>query len=144
MASILRTSLKHRIRQVEAAAFTSRRCASTIPANSKSGEFIRLEEKYGAHNYHPLPVVFSRAKGVSRRQPMSAYLCFACIFHLRTCRGVHVGPRGQPILRFLECLFSGQPGAHNVDNFVHMLDSQARTGEIPIQFAAGSLPSPTD
>jgi ornithine--oxo-acid transaminase len=26
--------------------------------------FIDLEEKYGAHNYHPLPVVLSRGKGV--------------------------------------------------------------------------------
>lgn len=25
--------------------------------------FIELEEKYGAHNYHPLPVVISKAKG---------------------------------------------------------------------------------
>ena len=25
--------------------------------------FIHLEEKYGAHNYHPLPVVISSAKG---------------------------------------------------------------------------------
>ncbi len=26
--------------------------------------FIELEEKYGAHNYHPLPVVLSKGKGV--------------------------------------------------------------------------------
>ena len=26
--------------------------------------FIALEEKYGAHNYHPLPVVLSRGEGV--------------------------------------------------------------------------------
>ena len=26
--------------------------------------YIKLEEKYGAHNYHPLPVVLSRGKGV--------------------------------------------------------------------------------
>lgn len=26
--------------------------------------FIRLEQKYGAHNYHPLPVVIARGKGV--------------------------------------------------------------------------------
>ena len=30
--------------------------------NSK--EAIALEEKYGAHNYHPLPVVLSRGEGV--------------------------------------------------------------------------------
>jgi len=29
----------------------------------KSHEYITLEEVYGAHNYHPLPVVLSRGKG---------------------------------------------------------------------------------
>src|SRR5690606_26916441 len=29
-----------------------------------SQEAIALEEKYGAHNYHPLPVVLSRGEGV--------------------------------------------------------------------------------
>ncbi len=29
-----------------------------------SSEAIALEEKYGAHNYHPLPVVLSKGKGV--------------------------------------------------------------------------------
>lgn len=29
-----------------------------------SAELIALEEKYGAHNYHPLPVVLSRGEGV--------------------------------------------------------------------------------
>ncbi|MBI3564138.1 MAG: ornithine--oxo-acid transaminase [Elusimicrobia bacterium] len=29
----------------------------------KSAKSIALEDKYGAHNYHPLPVVISRAKG---------------------------------------------------------------------------------
>ena len=26
--------------------------------------FIQLEDRYGAHNYHPLPVVLSRGEGV--------------------------------------------------------------------------------
>lgn len=29
-----------------------------------TGEYIELEEKYGAHNYHPLDVVIERAQGV--------------------------------------------------------------------------------
>src|SRR5436190_15446807 len=29
-----------------------------------SGQAIALEEKYGAHNYHPLPVVLTRGEGV--------------------------------------------------------------------------------
>ncbi|WP_447767766.1 ornithine--oxo-acid transaminase [Sphingobacterium faecium] len=31
---------------------------------TKSNAFIAKESKYGAHNYHPLPVVLSRGKGV--------------------------------------------------------------------------------
>ena len=30
----------------------------------KAKDYIELEQKYGAHNYHPLPVVVSKAKGV--------------------------------------------------------------------------------
>lgn len=33
-------------------------------AKSESSRFIRLEEDYGAHNYHPLDVVIRRAEGV--------------------------------------------------------------------------------
>jgi len=32
--------------------------------NTKSINFIEKEEQYGAHNYHPLPVVFERGEGV--------------------------------------------------------------------------------
>ena len=31
---------------------------------SRSAKFMELEERYGAHNYHPLPVVISRGEGV--------------------------------------------------------------------------------
>ena len=30
----------------------------------KSKYYIDLESKYGAHNYHPLPVVLSKGEGV--------------------------------------------------------------------------------
>ena len=36
---------------------------STVTLN-QSAYFIELEENYGAHNYHPLPVVLSRGEGV--------------------------------------------------------------------------------
>jgi 4-aminobutyrate aminotransferase-like enzyme len=40
--------------------------SSTTDASnmSSSMRFIALEDKYGAHNYHPLPVVLSRGSGV--------------------------------------------------------------------------------
>src|SRR5438309_6198429 len=31
---------------------------------SETARFLDLEEKYGAHNYHPLPVVLNRGQGV--------------------------------------------------------------------------------
>ena len=30
----------------------------------RSEELIALEEKHGAHNYHPLPVVLAKGEGV--------------------------------------------------------------------------------
>ncbi|MEP7372010.1 MAG: ornithine--oxo-acid transaminase [Chitinophagaceae bacterium] len=37
---------------------------STINMSEKSTHFLELEEKYGSHNYHPLPVVLTRGEGV--------------------------------------------------------------------------------
>ena len=31
---------------------------------NKSEKFIQLEDRYGAHNYHPIPVVLERGEGV--------------------------------------------------------------------------------
>ncbi len=37
---------------------------STISISSNAQQYLDLEEKYGAHNYHPLPVVLNRGDGV--------------------------------------------------------------------------------
>jgi ornithine--oxo-acid transaminase len=37
---------------------------STISISSGSQQYLDLEDKYGAHNYHPLPVVLNRGEGV--------------------------------------------------------------------------------
>ncbi len=37
---------------------------NTIAISDNSQQYIDLEEKYGAHNYHPLPVVLNRGEGV--------------------------------------------------------------------------------
>lgn len=37
---------------------------STLSMSATAQHFLELEEKHGAHNYHPLPVVLSRGKGV--------------------------------------------------------------------------------
>ena len=31
---------------------------------AKTNYYIHLENKYGAHNYHPLPVVLKRGEGI--------------------------------------------------------------------------------
>ncbi|MGX1194887.1 acetylornithine/succinyldiaminopimelate/putrescine aminotransferase [Metabacillus sp. SLBN-84] len=36
---------------------------------SKSVQIISLTEKYGANNYHPLPIVISKAEGVWVEDP---------------------------------------------------------------------------
>jgi ornithine--oxo-acid transaminase len=37
---------------------------ATINISEKSQHYLQLEEKYGAHNYHPLPVVLAKGIGV--------------------------------------------------------------------------------
>lgn len=37
---------------------------STIKASANTQYYLELEEKYGAHNYHPLPVVLNKGIGV--------------------------------------------------------------------------------
>ena len=37
---------------------------STMNLSEKSAYFLELEEKYGAHNYHPIPVVLAKGEGV--------------------------------------------------------------------------------
>jgi ornithine--oxo-acid transaminase len=37
---------------------------ATNTISSRTQHFLELEDKYGAHNYHPLPVVLTKGKGV--------------------------------------------------------------------------------
>jgi ornithine--oxo-acid transaminase len=37
---------------------------TTISTSANAQQYIDLEEKYGAHNYHPLPVVLNKGEGV--------------------------------------------------------------------------------
>jgi ornithine--oxo-acid transaminase len=37
---------------------------TTIALSANSQQYVDLEEQYGAHNYHPLPVVLERGEGV--------------------------------------------------------------------------------
>ena len=44
---------------------TSTSTASPTATSSRAGQLMQLEDQYGAHNYHPLPVVLSRGEGVN-------------------------------------------------------------------------------
>src|SRR5450432_4232409 len=37
---------------------------TTISLSPATQHFLELENKYGAHNYHPLPVILNRGEGV--------------------------------------------------------------------------------
>ena len=36
----------------------------SAPTSSSASELLAIEKQYGAHNYHPLPIVVERAQGV--------------------------------------------------------------------------------
>lgn len=48
-----------------------------MPANINSQEIIEKTEKYGAHNYHPLPIVIHKAEGVwvEDRKAINIWIC---------------------------------------------------------------------
>lgn len=73
----LRSSMQASRRVFQTAASTHRSIVSSVcrrsfsagnePAISDlSASYIALEEKYGAHNYHPLPVVLTKGEGMCR------------------------------------------------------------------------------
>ena len=39
-------------------------CSSSLSSQLSSDEIFKRENKYGAHNYHPIPVALSKGKGV--------------------------------------------------------------------------------
>ena len=50
------------IRLIQSA--TKQQPLNNQPLTKTTAEIIEREEKYGAHNYHPLPVALSRGKGM--------------------------------------------------------------------------------
>ena len=39
-------------------------CSKPAPLGAKTKSYIAMEDRYGAHNYHPLPVVLKKGKGI--------------------------------------------------------------------------------
>ena len=58
--------------------------AAAAPPHS-SQYYLDLEDKYGSHNYHPLPVVLSKGEGQStaqwKRRPSSRPRCAGAALH---------------------------------------------------------------
>jgi len=54
-------------RQLSALSSTAQSCSveSGLETNGQTEKYIRLEEQYGAFNYHPLPVVLTKGKGAN-------------------------------------------------------------------------------
>lgn len=79
-------------------------------------EIYAREEKYGAHNYHPLPVALERGQGTAGApptladQPLCSLTLFKKFSDLSPLRNLRVGRRGQTLLRLPECLQRRQPG----------------------------------
>lgn len=63
IATMIKTSLSNATFR---RAIAGRRLLSAAPLISDaSAECIDLEDRYGAHNYHPLPVVLAKGKGAA-------------------------------------------------------------------------------
>ena len=62
-ASRLRVSPARRLAPAPARRALGLKAASQ-PPSGEAQRLIALEERHGAHNYHPLPVVLERGKGV--------------------------------------------------------------------------------
>lgn len=69
MANVCRQSATKNIHVATSRALmSSSRSASSVAvetnsSSSKSAAHIDLEDRYGAHNYHPLPVVIAKGEG---------------------------------------------------------------------------------
>jgi hypothetical protein len=51
---------------------------------SSSQDFIRIEDRYGAHNYKPLDVVLSRGQGIWVESRGKKYMIFWRLFRRQT------------------------------------------------------------
>jgi ornithine--oxo-acid transaminase len=65
---------------------------STPLSKQTSEEIIQLESKHGAHNYHPLPIVFTKAEGIYVWDPEGrCYMDFLSAYS--ACNQGHSHPR---------------------------------------------------
>lgn len=100
MILLLSRSLSRAAPALRRSVHSGARPASTVASKLKterpltSDEIYAREDKYGAHNYHPLPVALERGKGeflliaLSISAKFSQYLLLCCYFarHLRVGR----------------------------------------------------------
>lgn len=87
--------------------------------SSKSQQVFEKEDKYGAHNYHPLPVALCRSEGNTKL--FFKIVCFILI------SGVYVWDvEGKKYLDFLSA-YSAVNQGHNHPRIVEALVKQSKT-----------------
>ena len=70
---LVKSISKHSLTGV-AATRRSLSSAATLDLSDQTARCIELEERYGAHNYHPLPVVLASGKGMCIRTVKYVYI----------------------------------------------------------------------
>ena len=70
-------------RAVAAASKTSRTFSVAASQTDAAARCLDLEDKYGAHNYHPLPVVLSEGKGMLLPRGVVNAVLFSVVLHGR-------------------------------------------------------------
>ena len=78
--------------------------------SADSEAVFQREDKYGAHNYHSLPVVLNRGQGLSNILWMMTASMMWMWRRMMFDRCSSVGRGGPHLLRFPECLLGGEPG----------------------------------
>ncbi len=64
-SAIKKSSVCLLLKEIKLPASTSASAPKEVNlANQKSNFIFEREDKYGAHNYHPLPVAIEKAKGI--------------------------------------------------------------------------------
>ena len=73
----------------DVAAAVRKMSSEAVAASDATSRCIDLEDRYGAHNYNPLPVVLSSGKGASffllRGSVISCLTCCCCSYCLCVC-----------------------------------------------------------
>ena len=101
--------------------------ASPTATSARAAELMQLEDQYGAHNYHPLPVVLNRGEGphlwdVDGKQYFDFLSAYSAVNHATATRvSSRPLPSRRSSLRSRRGLFSMTSWARPKSSFVSYL-----------------------